>query len=74
MKVALIWSSPNKDGLTNSAAMQFKKGLENYGIEVTEIHFKKKYRTLQSLRNRTRNVRMSSSNGTGTYTYGNESI
>lgn len=29
MKVALVWSSPNKDGLTNSAAMQFKKGLEN---------------------------------------------
>lgn len=42
MKVALIWSSPNKDGLTNSAAMQFKKGLENYGVEVTEIHLNKK--------------------------------
>ena len=42
VKVALIWSSPNKDGLTNSAAMQFKKGLENYGVEVTEIHLNKK--------------------------------
>lgn len=42
MKVSLVWSSPNKEGLTNSAAMQFKKGLENAGVEVVEIHLNSK--------------------------------
>ncbi|MCQ2536754.1 MAG: flavodoxin family protein [Lachnospiraceae bacterium] len=42
MKVAIIWSSPNKDGLTNRAAMQMKRGLEKTGVEVEEIVLNKK--------------------------------
>jgi len=37
MKVSVIWSSPNKDGLTNTAAKQFMKGLSNAGVTVKEI-------------------------------------
>ncbi len=37
MKVSVIWSSPNKDGLTNSAAKQFMNGLVKAGTEVNEI-------------------------------------
>lgn len=31
MKVSVIWSSPNKGGLTNRAATRFIKGLEKAG-------------------------------------------
>ncbi len=37
-KVAVIWSSPNKDGLTASAKDQFISGLSDSGIQVEEIH------------------------------------
>lgn len=37
MKISVVWSSPNKDGLTNTAAKQFMKGLENAGAEINEI-------------------------------------
>lgn len=33
MKITVEWSSPNKDGLTNTAARQFMKGLNNAGAE-----------------------------------------
>ncbi len=38
MKVAVVWSSPNKDGLTASAKDRFVLGLQRAGIEVDEIH------------------------------------
>ncbi len=38
MKVAVIWSSPNKDGLTAAAKEQMIAGLKNAGTEVDEIH------------------------------------
>ena len=38
MKVAVIWSSPNKDGLTAAAKEQMITGLKNAGTEVDEIH------------------------------------
>lgn len=41
MKVAVVWSSPNKGGLTASAANQFIKGLVKTGAEVEEIHMNK---------------------------------
>ena len=37
-KVAVIWSSPNTDGLTASAKNQFIKGLAEAGAQVEEIH------------------------------------
>ena len=37
-KVAVIWSSPNTDGLTASAKDRFMQGLADAGAEVTEIH------------------------------------
>ena len=41
-KVAVIWSSPNSDGLTASAKNQFVKGLTEAGAEVNEIQLNKK--------------------------------
>ena len=41
-KVAVIWSSPNVDGLTASCKNQFVKGLAEAGAEVWEIHLNKK--------------------------------
>lgn len=38
MKVAVIWSSPNKDGLTAAAKEQMIAGLKKAGTEVDEIH------------------------------------
>ena len=38
MKVAVIWSSPNKDGLTAAAKEQMITGLKKAGTEVDEIH------------------------------------
>lgn len=40
--VAVIWSSPNTDGLTASAKNQFIRGLEEAGANVREIHLNKK--------------------------------
>ena len=37
-KVAVIWSSPNTDGLTASAKNMFVSGLTEKGIRVEEIH------------------------------------
>ena len=37
-KTAVIWSSPNVDGLTASAKDQFVDGLRASGIQVEEIH------------------------------------
>lgn len=41
-KVAVIWSSPNKDGLTASAKEQIAGGLKDAGVEVQEIHLNQK--------------------------------
>ena len=41
-KVAVIWSSPNKDGLTASAKEQIAGGLKDAGVEVQEIHLNEK--------------------------------
>ena len=41
-KVAVIWSSPNTDGLTATAKNQFIKGLVEAGAQVEEIHLNKK--------------------------------
>ena len=38
MKVAVIWSSPNLDGLTATAKNQIIKGVVGEGAEVDEIH------------------------------------
>ena len=37
-KVAVVWSSPNTDGLTASAKDQFARGLSDAGAKVQEIH------------------------------------
>lgn len=42
-KVAVIWSSPNKDGLTASVKDRFIKGLEEAGAEIQEIHLNEKH-------------------------------
>ena len=41
-KVAVVWSSPNTDGLTASAKNQFVRGLRDLGIAVEEIHLNQK--------------------------------
>ena len=41
-KVAVVWSSPNTEGLTASAKDQIMKGLEEAGIRVEEIHLNAK--------------------------------
>lgn len=41
MKVAVIWSSPNTDGLTASAKNRVIAGLQKAGAEVDEIHLNK---------------------------------
>ena len=41
-KVAVIWSSPNMDGLTASCKNQFMKGLAEAGAQVEEIHLNKR--------------------------------
>jgi len=40
-KVVVLWSSPNKDGLTASAKVQFVKGLTEAGTELEEIQLNK---------------------------------
>ena len=41
-KVVIVWSSPNTDGLTASAADQVAKGLEDAGAQVEKIHLNSK--------------------------------
>ena len=41
-KVVVLWSSPNKDGLTASAKDQFVRGLTDAGAQVEEIHLNAK--------------------------------
>ena len=41
MKIAVIWSSPNTDGLTAAAKNKFLVGLQNAGAEIDEIHLNK---------------------------------
>lgn len=41
-KVAVIWSSPNTDGLTASAKNEFISGLADAGVRVEEIHLNSK--------------------------------
>ncbi len=36
--VAIVWSSPNADGLTASAKNSFRDGLTDAGVRVTELH------------------------------------
>ena len=40
--VAVIWSSPNADGLTASAKDQFVLGLTDAGTQIREIHLNRK--------------------------------
>ena len=40
-KIAVVWSSPNEDGLTASAKDQFVKGLSVTGAQIEEIHLNK---------------------------------
>ncbi len=42
MKVSVIWSSPNKDGLTAAAKNQIISGLSGSGVRVDEIHMNTK--------------------------------
>ena len=41
-KVAVVWSSPNTDGLTASAKNEFVRGLAEAGAEVQEIHLNRR--------------------------------
>lgn len=42
MKVAVLWSSPNTDGLTASAKNSVVAGLKAKGAEIVEIHLNRK--------------------------------
>ena len=42
-KVAVVWSSPNTDGLTASAKNEFVRGLTEAGAQVEEIHLNSKH-------------------------------
>ena len=41
-RVAVVWSSPNTDGLTASAKDQFARGLSDARAQVQEIHLNRK--------------------------------
>ena len=41
-KVAIVWSSPNEDGLTANAKNQIMNGLAETGVQVEEIHLNRK--------------------------------
>lgn len=41
-KVAVVWSSPNTDGLTASAKNRIMTGLADAGVQVEEIHLNRK--------------------------------
>ncbi|MBQ6476649.1 MAG: flavodoxin family protein [Clostridia bacterium] len=38
MKIAVVWSSPNREGLTASAKDSFISGLQKAGAQVEQIH------------------------------------
>ena len=38
MKIAVVWSSPNVDGLTAPAKNKFVAGLKKVGVQIDEIH------------------------------------
>ncbi len=40
--VAVIWSSPNTDGLTASAKNEFIRGLTDADAQVEEVHLNRK--------------------------------
>ena len=40
-KAAVVWASPNTDGLTASAKDQFVKGLTESGVQIEEFHLNK---------------------------------
>lgn len=42
MKVVVLWSSPNVDGLTAASANAMIRGLEAEGVEIDEIHLNRK--------------------------------
>ena len=41
-KVAIVWSSPNTDGLTASAKDRIMNGLAEAGVQVEEINLNRK--------------------------------
>lgn len=41
MKVIIVWSSPNENGLTASAKESFLSGLKKAGTEYEEVHLNK---------------------------------
>ena len=41
-KIAVVWSSPNTDGLTASAKDRFVKGAAEAGAQIEEIHLNRK--------------------------------
>ena len=41
MKVVIVWSSPNENGLTASAKESFLSGLKKAGTEYEEVHLNK---------------------------------
>ena len=43
MKIAVVWSSPNLDGLTASSKNKFITGLKRTGAEIEEIHLNSQY-------------------------------
>lgn len=43
MKIAVVWSSPNVEGLTASAKNRFIDGLKKTGAEIDEVHLNKHY-------------------------------
>lgn len=43
MKVAVVWSSPNTNGLTAAAKDRFMAGLTKAGVEIDEIHMNSKH-------------------------------
>ncbi len=43
MKIAVLWSSPNSDGLTASAKDRFISGLQCAGAQIDEIHLNRLY-------------------------------
>lgn len=42
MKIAVLWSSPNTDGLTAAARYHISSGIQKAGAEVVDIHLNRK--------------------------------
>ena len=43
MKIAVLWSSPNTDGLTAAAKNRLISGIQSAGAEAVEIHLNRKH-------------------------------